>query len=68
MSMRSLTVTSIRSRRLPSSGELQSVFVEWRQRARSRSELMMLDDRELWDMGLTRMDADNEAAKPFWQK
>jgi len=68
MSMMSLTVTSIRSRRLPSWSELQSVFVEWRQRARSRSELMMLDDRELWDMGLTRMDADNEAAKPFWQK
>jgi len=27
----------------------------------------MLDDRELWDMGLTRMDAEQEADKPFWR-
>ncbi len=68
MSMMSLTVTSIRSRRLPRWSELRSVLVEWHQRARSRSELMMLNDSELWDMGMTPMDADNEAAKPFWQK
>ena len=34
---------------------------------RSRRELCALDDRELWDMGLTRMEADNEANKPFWE-
>jgi hypothetical protein len=28
------------------------VFIEWRQRARSRCEPMAFDDRELWDMSL----------------
>ena len=58
---------SIRSRRLPQWSELRAVFIEWRQRVRSRYELMMLDDRELWDMGLTRGDVDNEVNKPFWR-
>jgi uncharacterized protein YjiS (DUF1127 family) len=43
------------------------LLIEWRQRARSRLQLMSLDDRELWDMGLTRMDAVNEANKPLWE-
>ena len=33
----------------------------------SRYELMMLDDRELLDMRLTRLDVCNECDKPFWQ-
>jgi len=28
---------------------------------------MSLDERELWDMGLTRADAHNESNKPFWE-
>jgi uncharacterized protein YjiS (DUF1127 family) len=67
MSMMNLTLTVVRSRRLPQWNELRMLLIEWRQRARSRLELMSLDDRELWDMGLTRMDADNEANKPFWE-
>ena len=58
---------TIRSRRLPQWSELRAVFIEWRQRVRSRYALMMLDDRELWDMGLTRGDVDNEVNKPFWR-
>lgn len=41
---------------------------EWRQRARSRRDLMALDDRELWDFHLTRVEAMNEAGKPFWKR
>lgn len=38
-----------------------------RARARSRRELMMLSDRDLSDMGLTRMDAEHEGDKPSWR-
>jgi len=67
MSMLDLTPTVVRSRRLPKWSEFQAVLVEWRQRMRSRYELSMLDDGGLWDMGLTRMDAEQEADKPFWR-
>ena len=67
MSMMSLTVTSIRSRRLPQWSDFQALFIEWRQRTRSRREIMKLSERDLSDMGLTRMDAFNETCKPFWE-
>ena len=67
MSMTSLRITAVRSSRLPRWSELWALIIEWRRRAHSRYELMMLDDRELSDMGLTRMDASNECDKPFWQ-
>jgi uncharacterized protein YjiS (DUF1127 family) len=67
MSMMSLTVTSIRSRRLPQWSEFRALFIEWRQRARSRREIMTLSERDLSDMGLTRLDAFNETCKPFWE-
>jgi len=41
---------------------------EWRRRARSRRALMELDDRELWDIRITRVDGEREARKPFWRK
>jgi len=41
-------------------------FAEWRRRSRSRDELMGLSERYLNDIGLTRCDAQHEAAKPFW--
>jgi uncharacterized protein YjiS (DUF1127 family) len=40
----------------------------WRQRLRSRQELVMLDDRTLRDISLTRYDALQEARKPFWRE
>jgi uncharacterized protein YjiS (DUF1127 family) len=67
MSMMNLSITVVRSRRLPHWSEIRTLFIEWRQRARSRLELMLLDDRELWDMGLTRVDAHRESNKPFWE-
>ncbi len=41
---------------------------EWRRRARSRRELLMLSEYELQDMSWTRGDAMMEASKPFWQQ
>jgi uncharacterized protein YjiS (DUF1127 family) len=67
MGTMSLSRTTVRSRPLPHWSELRAVFIEWRQRVHSRYALMMLDDRELWDMGLTRGDVDNEVNKPFWR-
>jgi uncharacterized protein YjiS (DUF1127 family) len=42
-------------------------ILTWRERARTRRQLLMLDDRLLKDMGITRLDAQSEAEKPFWR-
>jgi uncharacterized protein YjiS (DUF1127 family) len=67
MSVMNLNISAVGVRRLPRWSGLRALVNEWRERARSRGELRMLDDRELWDAGLTRMDADNECDKAFWQ-
>ena len=67
MSVMSLSTTAVRLRRPPRWSELRVLFIEWRQRIRSRYQLEMLDDRELWDMGLTRGDVGEEVSKPFWR-
>jgi uncharacterized protein YjiS (DUF1127 family) len=41
---------------------------EWARRSRSRRDLMALSDRDLWDIRLTRAEAEHEASKPFWRK
>jgi uncharacterized protein YjiS (DUF1127 family) len=33
---------------------------------RQRAQLLRLDDRALRDIGLTRADAEDEAARPIW--
>jgi len=38
----------------------------WRERARMRRELRLLDERLIADAGLTVGEADRESAKPFW--
>ena len=63
----SMVTLATSARRVPHWSELRKVFLEWRQLARARRELMMLSDRELSDIGLTRMDAYNEGSKPFWE-
>jgi uncharacterized protein YjiS (DUF1127 family) len=40
---------------------------EWRVRARQRSELALLSDRDLRDLGATRMEVEFELNKSFWQ-
>jgi uncharacterized protein YjiS (DUF1127 family) len=47
--------------------KLESLFGEWCHRVRSRYELESLSERDLADMGMTRIDAFNEIQKPFWQ-
>jgi uncharacterized protein YjiS (DUF1127 family) len=39
----------------------------WRERARGRQQLRTLDDHLLRDIGLTRLQAETEANKPFWR-
>ena len=39
----------------------------WLQRQRTRRALFDCDDRLLRDVGLTRAQADREAATPFWR-
>ncbi len=43
-----------------------SVIWTWLQRSRQRTALAELDDRMLRDIGVTRSQAEREAAKPFW--
>lgn len=45
-----------------------SRLVGWSERARQRRGLMLLDDRMLKDIGLSRADALREYVKPFWQE
>jgi hypothetical protein len=42
MSLVALSLTAVRTRRVPSWSELRAVFKEWRERASSRYELRML--------------------------
>jgi uncharacterized protein YjiS (DUF1127 family) len=47
---------------------LRALLAEWWERIRSRYQLENLSDRDLADMGLTRLDVFNEAQKAFWQE
>lgn len=55
----------------PSLGSLTEAvregFAAWRTRAREREALAAMSERDLHDIGLSRWDADYEAAKPFWR-
>ncbi len=39
----------------------------WQERAAQRTHLAALGDHALKDIGISRADADREAAKPFWR-
>jgi uncharacterized protein YjiS (DUF1127 family) len=45
-----------------------STLTDARARRRQRQALHTLDDRLLEDIGITREQADAEAAKPFWRR
>lgn len=47
-------------------GYMKHRLLQWRRRAQARHELQSLSDANLRDLGLTRRDAEREAAKPFW--
>jgi uncharacterized protein YjiS (DUF1127 family) len=42
-------------------------FLAWHDRARERRALMQLSDHMLRDIGISRAEAQGEAAKPFWR-
>lgn len=44
-----------------------ALFSAWRHRAKERAELARMSERELQDIGLTRLDAVREYQKPFWR-
>ncbi len=51
-------------------GSLQSLFTTlatWHERARQRDELARLDPYLLKDIGVSAVDAQREAGKPFWR-
>ncbi|WP_374310647.1 DUF1127 domain-containing protein [Dongia sp.] len=48
-------------------GALVAAFQEWQERYRTRRDLMRLSDYQLKDIGLNRLDAEEEFAKPFWR-
>ena len=47
--------------------EIKTLIRLWSQRSHTRYELRHLDESSLRDIGLTRSEAESEAAKPFWQ-
>ena len=42
-------------------------LLTWEARIRQRRQLAEMDDRLLQDTGITRTEANFEAAKPFWR-
>lgn len=46
---------------------LLDLLLLWHARATQRHHLAQLDDAMLKDIGLSRIDAEREAAKPFWR-
>jgi len=58
--------STARTFRLSCWSEVKRCCAEWRLRARSRSELITLNDWILRDIGISRFDAKSEASKPFW--
>lgn len=60
---------SAEAKEIPPLGErVMEAVREWRRRSRSRRELLMLSERDLRDVRLTRCDVMSEAHKPFWKQ
>jgi len=63
-------LAAARLRRADRTGTLaarvRAALAEWRRRARSRTQLARLSERDLRDIGLTPTEAAKEYAKPFW--
>ena len=66
MSTMSLEIPTVHPRPALRWCQLTHSFAQWRQQARSRAELAMLNDRVLQDIGMSRCTANFEASKPFW--
>ncbi len=44
-----------------------NLLYTWQDRAQERTRLAAIEDHLLSDMGISRAQADHEAAKPFWR-
>jgi len=47
--------------------QFSDTFHVWRERLRQRRELAQWSDRDLHDVGLSRIDIIHETEKPFWR-
>jgi uncharacterized protein YjiS (DUF1127 family) len=47
-------------------GAVIATVTLWMERSRNRRALAALDDYRLRDIGVSRFDAEQECAKPFW--
>jgi uncharacterized protein YjiS (DUF1127 family) len=68
--MTTLTVSLPSTKRFSAADKVSAmlkVIQAWSDRARSRSDLAKLSDWQLADIGVSREQAELEAAKPFWQ-
>jgi len=61
-----LTVAPLR--RPTAMAQLRALLGVWHRRIRERRALAEFTDRDLSDIGVTRVDVQNEFAKPFWQE
>ncbi len=66
MSTMSVNVMTVRPRGMWRWAQAKQRLTKWRTNARSRNELMSLNDRCLQDIGVSRCTAEFEASKPFW--
>jgi uncharacterized protein YjiS (DUF1127 family) len=66
MSTMNLSASTISYRR-PRWSQIRTLIGLWCRRSYTRHELRHLDESSLRDIGLTRDEADFEAAKLFWQ-
>ncbi len=48
-------------------GRIYDLFVTWQKRVDERRYLASMDDWQLADIGIDRVDAIREARKPFWK-
>ena len=55
------------ARALPAANMLVELVITWRQRLLTRQVLARMEAHELHDIGLCRMRAEAEFAKPFWR-
>jgi uncharacterized protein YjiS (DUF1127 family) len=46
---------------------VRDTFRLWQERVRGREQLLWLGEHELRDIGITRLQAEAEANKPFWR-
>lgn len=49
------------------SKRLYKIFKQWNKRIQERKQLAKVDERLLKDMGISRFEANQEIAKPFWR-